>query len=392
MRAKQAKQDQQAKPDQPARQDQLSRREFIAASSQAFTSAFALASTGFGALGFSSLLSGCSTTPAGRTLNILNWADYLHPEAIPEFEKRYGVKVIYDTFASNEALLAKLQAGGSRYDIIVPSSYMVKQLRKLELLLPVDHSRIKGLSGLLPRFWQAAYDPGLKYCVPYTWGTTGIGFSADAMRRRGLMREDLPELSWEVFWDNRFASRLTLLDDAREVLGMALKLAGHSYNSRDAAEIARAKDALVKQKPLTMCYTSDQVIVELSSGDAELAQVFSGDAYQARRENKDVRYVIPSCGTSIWTDNFCIPKTAPHEDLAYLWINYMMEKQVAAACANYTNYAIANRDAWELVDSHLRDDPNLYPAGALLERCEELADVGSALFIYDRMWTELKCA
>lgn len=335
-------------------------------------------------------LGACSSGSSPRTLNILNWADYLHPDAISEFERRYQVKVVYDTFASNEALLAKLQAGGSRYDVIVPSSYMVKQLHKLDLLAELDHERIKGLNGLLPRFLNAAYDPGLKHCVPYTWGTTGIGFSESKLADCGL--KGAAALSWDIFWDRRFAGRLSLLDDAREVIGMALKLAGHSYNSTSLDEIKAATQALVKQKPLTMCYTSDQVIVELSSGDAQLAQVFSGDAYQARRENKDIRYLIPSCGTSIWTDNFCIPKSAPHPDLAYLWVNYMLEKEVSAACANYTNYATANQAAWQLVDPHLREDANLYPGSAVMERCEELADVGQALFIYDRMWTELKCA
>ncbi len=141
-----------------------------------------------------------------------------------------------------------------------------------------------------------------------------------------------------------------------------------------------------------MCYTSDQVIVELASGDSYLSQVFSGDAYQARRDNPDLRYVIPSNGASIWTDNFCIPKTAPHVDLAYKWINYMLEPAVAAACANFTNYAIANETAWKLVDTHLRQDPNLYPPANVMERCEELGEIGSAIFIFDSMWTELKCA
>ena len=131
-------------------------------------------------------LGACSSGSSPRTLNILNWADYLHPDAISEFERRYQVKVVYDTFASNEALLAKLQAGGSRYDVIVPSSYMVKQLHKLDLLAELDHERIKGLNGLLPRFLNAAYDPGLKHCVPYTWGTTGIGFSESKLADCGL--------------------------------------------------------------------------------------------------------------------------------------------------------------------------------------------------------------
>ncbi|CAN5518114.1 spermidine/putrescine ABC transporter substrate-binding protein PotD [soil metagenome] len=366
----------------PDLQKTLSRRQMLAAMSALFLSP-ALSACGTGATG----------QEASRQLNILNWADYLHPDAIPEFEKRYSCKVIYDTFASNEALLAKLQAGGSLYDIIVPSSYMVKQLHKLEILSTLDHSRLPGLGHMMPRFTNSAFDPGLQHCVPYTWGTTGIGFSLAKLTELGIVKNaSALSLPWEVFWDKRLAQRMTLLDDGREVIGMALKMAGNSYNTVEKPPIAAATANLITQKPLTMCYTSDQVIVELASGDSYLSQVFSGDAYQARRDNPDLRYVIPSNGASIWTDNFCIPKTAPHVDLAYKWINYMLEPAVAAACANFTNYAIANETAWKLVDKHLREDPNLYPPQAVMERCEELGEIGSAIFIYDNMWTELKCA
>ncbi len=361
----------------------LNRRQFISQCSAALL-----------ALSCGTTLAGCNSQNDAdeHQLNILNWADYLHPDAIPEFEKRYSCKVVYDTFASNEALMAKLQAGGSRYDIIVPSSYMVKQLHKLDILAGLDHERLPGLEHLLPRFRNSAFDPGLKHCVPYTWGTTGIGFSLKQFTASGAIKSSSLSLPWEIFWDKRFSQRMTLLDDGREVIGMALKLAGHSYNTQDEATIGAARNLLIEQKPLTMCYTSDQVIVELASGDSFLSQVFSGDAYQARRDNDDIRYVIPSNGASIWTDNFCIPKSAPHVDLAYKWINYMLEPAVAAACANFTNYAIANETAWKLVDSSLRNDPNLYPPESVMARCEELGELGPAIFIYDRMWTELKCA
>ncbi|MBK7745964.1 MAG: spermidine/putrescine ABC transporter substrate-binding protein [Candidatus Obscuribacter sp.] len=340
-------------------------------------------------------LTACSGSTSGeaRQLNILNWADYLHPDAISEFERRYGIKVIYDTFASNEALMSKLQAGGTKYDIIVPSSYMVKQLKRLHLLDQLDHARIKGLDMLMPRFRNSLFDPGLKYCVPYTWGTTGIGYNLDHLSRLlRLPEHNVGRLSWDVFWDKRLSQRMTLLDDGREVIGMALKKSGHSYNSKDQTQISAATRTLIEQKPLVMAYTSDQVIVELTSGDSFLSQVFSGDAYQARRENPQVRYVIPAQGASIWTDNFCIPQSAPHKDNAYLWINYMLEPAVAAACANFTHYATANWGAFKGVDRELKDDPNLYPPESILSSCEELEDIGSAIFVFDRMWTELKCS
>ncbi|MBN8658996.1 MAG: spermidine/putrescine ABC transporter substrate-binding protein [Candidatus Obscuribacter phosphatis] len=331
-----------------------------------------------------------------KQLNILNWADYLHPDAIPEFQKRYGIEVVYDTFASNEALLAKLQAGGTKYDIIVPSSYMVKNLKKLSLLAELEHDRITGMKGLMPRFLNAQFDPGLRYCMPYTWGTTGIGYNEKILDKSGgspaLASGDRQRLSWNLFFDQRFANRITLLDDAREAIGMSLKRSGYSYNTVNVAELEMAAQSLKEQKKLIMCYSSDQVIVALSSGDSLLSQVYSGDAYQARRENKDVRYVIPSEGASIWTDNFCIPRQAPHKENAYKWINYMLEPEVSAACANFTHYATANYLAFKGVDPELKQDPNLYPPESVLQRCEELHDIGKAVFLYDRLWTEIKCA
>jgi len=370
--------------------NELSRRRFL--QSGARQSAALLLG---GALGgaASTMLTSCSRSMEGgdRQVNILNWADYLHPDAISTFEKRYNIQVVQDTFASNEALLAKLQAGGTRYDVIVPSSYMVKQLKKLDIMSPLEHDKIKGLSNLLPRFQSPSYDKGLQISVPYTWGTTGIGFNLDLVER-ALGRELSQDMAWEMLWNDKFKGRLTMLEDAREVIGTALKMQGHSYNTTDEDKIKTATELLKKQKPLVMCYTSDQVIVELASGDSLISQVYSGDCYQARRENKSLRYLIPSNGCSIWTDNFCIPRSAPHKDFAYLWINYMLEPGVAAACANFTHYATANEKAFKKVDAELVADPNLYPGAKVLERCEEIADVGNALFYYDRMWTELKCS
>jgi spermidine/putrescine transport system substrate-binding protein len=268
----------------PFEQMQLNRRQLLAAMSSMLLIP-----------ALSACNSRSSDGSAERQLNILNWADYLHPDAIPEFERRYSCKVIYDTFASNEALMAKLQAGGSLYDVIVPSSYMVKQLNKLDILSPLDHSRLPGLAHLLPRFTNSAFDPGLQHCVPYTWGTTGIGFSLAKLTELGLLKNSSNlSLPWEVFWDKRLSQRMTLLDDGREVIGMSLKMAGHSYNTIEKPIIAAATAKLIEQKPLTMCYTSDQVIVELASGDSYLSQVFSGDAYQARRDNPDLRFELRS--------------------------------------------------------------------------------------------------
>jgi spermidine/putrescine transport system substrate-binding protein len=335
------------------------------------------------------MLPGCSHRSARESANELHlysWADYLHPDAIAEFEKRHGLRVIYDTYASNEALLAKMQAGASNYDVIVPTSYMVKNLKKLGLIQKLDKQRLPNFKYIMPRFQNTAFDPHSEYAIAYTWGTTGIGYNQAAFKGRTLPDD------WDVFWDERLLRRITLLDDARETLGMALKRRGHSYNTTDEHMILQARNDLIAQKRLVMSYTSDQVILQLASGDCLASLVFSGDAFQAARENPDVRYVIPRSGASIWTDNLCIPKNAPNVKNAYLWLNYMMEPAVAAATANYTRYATPNADALKMIEPELLNDKNLYPTEQVMDKCEQVGDVGQTIFVYDRMWTELKCA
>lgn len=321
-----------------------------------------------------------------KQLNIYSWADYLHPDTIPEFERRFGIRVVYDTFASNESLLAKIQAGATDYDIIVPTSYMVKQLRKLGKLAILEHDRLPGLPNIMPRFQDPKFDHHLEHSVPYTWGTTGIGFNSSAIKKA-----DWPVDS-SIFWNPKYAHRMTLLDDARETIGMSVKKRGGSFNTTDENQISAASKDLIVQKPLTMCYTSDQVIVQLASGDSWISLVYSGDAYQAQRENPDVKYVIPENGASIWMDSLCIPVGAPHVENAYKWINFMLEPRVAAMTASYTRYATPNAPAFKLLTPDVATDKNLYPPEKVMARCEELADIGPTIFFYDRMWTELKCS
>lgn len=322
-----------------------------------------------------------------KQLNIYSWPDYIHPDAIPEFEKRYGIKVVYDTVSSNEGLLAKFQAGASNYDIIVPSNYIVSKLKELNLLQEIDHRFLSNYHYLMPRFRESKFDPGCKYSIPYTFGTTGIAYNKSAPCYAGGKIPD----DWSSFWDRKIAGRMTLLEDPRESIGMALKHRGNSINETDEKLIQAAVNDLRDQKKLTMCYTSDQVIVYLTSGDSWLSLVFSGDAQQAARENKDIKYIIPRSGASMWSDNLCIPKNAPNPEFAHLWINFMLEPAVAAALSNYCFYASPNLEARKSVNSQLLAEPGLYPPDSVLDRCEEIHDVGKAVAIYDRLWTELKC-
>lgn len=336
-------------------------------------------------------LFGCSPSSNSQSdanqLNIFSWADYLAPDTIINFEKRFGIKVVYDTFASNEALLARMQAGSVDYDIVVPTNYSVTKLLRLKLLQQIDKSQIPNVKNLMARFTDFNYDPGLHYCVPYTFGTTGLAYNKVAFKKRGLIPPD----NWDAFWDVGVKQRMTLLEDARETIGLALKRRGWSYNSVDTKQIELARKDLQTQKPLTMCYTSDQVIVYLASGDSLLSLAFSGDAHQAMRENPDVDYIIPADGASMWLDNMCVPVGAPHRENAYKWINYILEPEVSAAISNATYYPMPNQAALKYVDPKLVADKSLFPTEELMSRCEAINDIGDGIYLYDRAWTELKC-
>ena len=338
-----------------------------------------------------------SLRPQGANqLNIYSWADYLHPDTIPTFQKNFGIQVFYDTFASNEALLAKLQAGATDYDIVVPSSYMVRPLIKLGLLSQIEHDRLSNLDNIMSRFLNPTFDPGLGHTVPYSWGTTGIGYNRDALLAvLGKEPENVDEIKigdFNVFWDERFTNRITLLDDERETIGMSVKRLGGSYNCQDPAKIRQAVSELVKQKRLLMCYSSDQVIIQLASGDSWISLGYSGDVAQARRANDSVRYVVPQSGTSTWVDSFAILKSAPHKEAAYKWIDFLLDPAVAAKNAEYTRYATPNAMAMKHLDEALKADKNIYLPETLLNRCETVLEAGKLTFLYDQLWTELKCS
>ncbi len=347
-----------------------------------------------GALGFAaanSSLLGCvrsaQRSSDNKQLNIFSWADYLPPNAIEDFEKQFGIKVVYDTYGSNEAMLARLEAGSVDYDVIVPSGYALAKLKALKLLQPIDKERLPNLKNLIGRFTNMPSDPGGVVSVPYTFGTTAIGYNAAAFAAAGMKEPD----DWEIFWDKTFAGRMTMLEDVRETIGFALRRRGDSYNSTNAEAIKAAEKDLAAEKPLLMCYTSDQVIIYLGSGDALLSLAYSGDAHQASRWNKDVRYAIPHTGASLWVDTMCIPATAPHPTNAHMWINYMLDPQVSASLTNHTYYATPNQAALKYVTPWMLQDRTLYPSDALLDKCEQIQDVGNAILLYDRAWTELKC-
>src|SRR5690606_2563685 len=186
---------------------------------------------------------------AQQVLNIYNWSDYIDPSVIADFEKEYGIRVIYNVFSNNEELHARLKAGASGYDVIFPSDYMVEVLIEEDLLQPIPHEAIPNLVHIDERFLNPPFDPGNQYSVPYFWGTTGIGVNTRYVKE--------PVTSWDILWDPKYRGRIAMLNDAREVFAVALKRLGKSINERDIESLEAAKELLIEQKPLVLVYDSD---------------------------------------------------------------------------------------------------------------------------------------
>ncbi len=327
-------------------------------------------------------IGGQSHKAKGGELNVFIWSNYLPDNVIAEFERRYDAKLNVELYDSNEALLARLQSGGADYDIVVPSDYMITVLREQGLLEELNRDLLTNISNLDPQFAGLPYDPANQYSVPYMWGTTGIAY------RKDKIAESVD--SWQSLWDSRYRDRIAMLDDVRETLGAALKLLGQSLNSADENEIQAAAELLIKQKPLVKAYDSGGFDQMLLSGDVWIAQAYSGQIAKAIAENPSIAYVIPKEGCTIFVDNMCVTRNSKNTELAHEFINFVLEARIAADITNGTGYSSVNLAARALIRPDLLANEAAYPPREALERCEFIQEIGPAVSIYDRLWTEIK--
>lgn len=336
-------------------------------------------------------LTACDRSPEARqtgaggsaqTLHYLTWSDYVSPELIGEFEQAHGAKVVVDTFSSNEELLAKLQGGASGYDVTVPSDFMVSIMAAQGLLAELDPVAVPNIALLEAHLQHLAFDPSHRYSVPYLWGTVGIGYDSAVIAT--------PPDSWDALWDERYRGKISMLNDQREVFGAVLRSMGQSMNTTDPLIIEAAKQKLIAQKPLVKTYASDHYDQLLASGDVILAQGWGGPVARAMADRPSIRYVVPKEGGTIWADCLVVLQSSRHKVLAMTFINFLIDARVAARTSERLLFAAANRESRALVKKDVLENPAVYPPVDLIPRLEWMADVGKAMRLYDRAWTELK--
>lgn len=337
-------------------------------------------------------------TELAPELSVYNWEDYIDEQILRDYEERYGVKITYDTYASNEDLLAKLQAGATGYDIIIPSDYMAGQMIELGLLAEIDADALPNFANIGEQFKDPPYDPGNQHCVPYQWGTTGIAYRAGYP----AFAENPPD-SWAWLFEPELLEQISqdgvnVLDDQRELLSAALFYLGYSPNSTERSELEAARDLILRAKPYYKTFNaSDYFMTLMPADEVVLSHAWSGDAAAAYDSTYDEAtgdgnwyYAIPKEGAVRWQDNVCIPATSQRKATALHFMNYLMEPEVAAAVTNFTFYASPNEAARAFIDEDILNNPGIYPPPEVMAKLEFLHNLGDDVFLYDEMWTAIK--
>lgn len=329
---------------------------------------------------------------AGISINVYNWGEYISDgsdgllDINNEFTKLTGIKVNYSTYATNEELYAKLKGGGTDYDIIIPSEYMIARMIKEDMLLPLDYENIPNFSNIMDKFKDLLYDPGNVYSVPYTWGTIGIIYDNTAI--------DVPseEIDWDILWDEKYADSILMFDNPRDSFAIAELLLGYSMNTEDLGELTEAAERLKEQKSLVQSYVMDEIFDKMGAGEAVLAPYYAGDAVTLMEEYEHLSFAVPKSGTNLFLDALCIPASSTKKEAAEMYINFMCEPDVAYATTSYIGYSTPNNLAFEMLDDEVKNDGISYLSDEYINEhttvFSNLSDEANREM--QRLWTDMK--
>lgn len=320
----------------------------------------------------------------GNTIVFYNWGDYIDPELLTQFEEETGYSVIYETFDSNEAMMTKIEQGGTRYDVAVPSEYMIEQMIEADLLQEIDHSLLPNLENINPRFLDVEFDPNNRFSIPYFWGTLGIIYNTNYVDESEVQQ-------WNDLWNPKFRNNIMIYDGAREVLGVGLQSLGYSLNETDSTRLREATNKMKTLMPNILALVADEMKMHLGNEEAMIGVTFSGEASMAIWENPELAYVLPEEGSNLWFDNIVIPHNAQNVEGAHELIDFLLRPEVAAQNADYVGYSTPNEAATALMDPEVISDEAFYPSEDALDKLEVYRGLGQEKLIeYNDLFLEVK--
>ena len=332
------------------------------------------------------------------TTNVYNWGEYISNgdddslDINALFEELTGIRINYTQFDTNESLYAKLKSGGTTYDVIFPSDYMVSRMIDEDMLEPLDFENIPNFQYISEKFKNPSYDPENLYSVPYTWGTVGLIYNYDML---GFDPD-----SWDIMWDENYAKQILQFSNSRDAFAIALLRLGYSINTEDKLELDQAAQMLKEEKPMVQAYVMDQIFDKMQGNEAAIAPYYAGDAINMMAVNDSLRFVIPKEGTNLFFDAVCIPKHKEDTEESRLrklasemYINFLNEPDIAAANIEYIQYSTPNDAALALLDEETRNNPIAYPSDEVLENTEVYVNLSEDTNLYlDQLWTQIMSA
>ncbi|MEN6444540.1 MAG: spermidine/putrescine ABC transporter substrate-binding protein [Candidatus Cloacimonas sp.] len=333
------------------------------------------------------LSSSCSKNKP--VLYIFNWSDYIDPELTKEFEQQNKCIIKYSTYDSNENMLTKIMSSRKAFDLVFPSGDHITIMRQANLLEPLDLSRIpnyKNLDSLLLAK-AASFDEGNKYAIPYFWGLTGIIYNT-----KYVPKEILTSQSWNILSNQFFTSKnkVTMLDDAREVVGAALIYNGYDLNDTSTEALAAAEKTLAEWDKNITQFDSDSYKNEVADGTTWMAQAYNGDALQVMENNPDLGFFLPKEGTSLWMDNIAMLKSSNNKELAYKFINFLLDAKINERNTEYCRYATPNKEANNLLPEEIKNNALIYPNEQYLQKCYMINAIGENVKKIDKLYENIK--
>src|SRR5438067_3645529 len=331
-------------------------------------------------------------------LHLYNWNNYIAPETVKRFENECKCEVVQTYYSDNEELLAKLAAGATGYDVLVPTSNAMQALIRGGQLKPIDKSQLPNLKNIDPVYLNTPFDPGNQYSVPYAMSTTIIGYNDEKMKELGL-----PTDTWAVIFDPKYLEKLkgrvTVLDSANELFAAALKYLGYSANDIDAKHWDEAAALIKKAKPYWAAFNASSYIKELTVGNIWLVHGYSNDIFQANLDAQAAKRPfhilqgMPKEGAVLAVDNMVIHKDAPRPDLALKFMNFMLEGRNSAELTNLIGSGNPNMDALQYIKPEIKKLPAVFPPKELQTKLEQLKDLTVAQRrLRNKLWTEIKAS
>ena len=337
-----------------------------------------------------------SRAHAADTLYLYNWNNYISDATVARFEAECGCRVVQDYYSDNEEMLAKLAAGASGYDLVVPTGYAVEALLRSKQLRPIERDRLTHFGNLKPEFLNAFFDPGNRYSVPYAYTITLLGYNSRKLAELGL-----PTDTWALIFEPKYLKRLkgrvTVLDSQRELMGAAMKYLGYSANDRDERKWKRARDLILRAKPYWAAFNASSYIKELTLGNIWVAHGYSNDMFQANadavraKRGFNIAASIPREGAVLALDSMVLHKTGRQPELALRFVDFMLRGENSAELTNLIGSGNPNRAALAHVRPDIAADPAIFPDAATLPRLEMLRDLDRrSRRVLNRIWTEIK--